>query len=400
MKIAFCKIILLNVFLATAILVQAQPIAIRPVGETLSGASDIKAYLPLLKNKKVGVVANQSSLIGSTHLVDSLIALDISVLKVFTPEHGFRGDADAGAHIVSGKDSQTGLELISLYGNHKKPTAEDLNQIDIVLFDLQDVGVRFYTYISTLTYVMEACAAYEIPVIVLDRPNPNGFYIDGPILDKQHSSFVGLHPVPIVYGMTIGEYALMVNGEKWMQNQLKCDLTVIPLRNYDRNAIDELAIKPSPNLPNYQSIFLYPSLCLFEGTAVSIGRGTDFPFQVYGHPDFPESNFSFVPESRPGATNPKHLGKSCNGFDLRILANKPDKKLAKLNLSWILEAYQNIEESDFFNAYFEKLAGSSTLRQQIIKGESEENIRASWESELEQFRKIRSKYLIYPDFNY
>jgi uncharacterized protein YbbC (DUF1343 family) len=399
MKLANHKIILLGVFFVITIFVQAQPIAIKPVGETLSGATDVSAYLPLLKNKKVGVVANQSSLIGSTHLVDSLIALDINILKVFTPEHGFRGDADAGAHIVSGKDSRTGLELISLYGNHKKPTAEDLNQVEVVLFDLQDVGVRFYTYISTLSYVMEACAAYEIPVIVLDRPNPNGFYIDGPILDKQHSSFVGLHPVPIVYGMTIGEYALMVNGEKWMQNQLECDLTVVPLRNYDRSAIDELAIKPSPNLPNYQSIFLYPSLCLFEGTAVSIGRGTDFPFQVYGHPDFPESGFSFIPESRPGATNPKHLGKSCNGYDLRNLANKPDKKLAKLNLSWILEAYQDIEESDFFNAYFEKLAGSSTLRQQIIEGETEENIRASWQSGLEQFRKIRSKYLIYPDFN-
>ena len=399
MKLANHKIILLGVFFVITIFVQAQPIAIKSVGETLSGATDVSAYLPLLKNKKVVVVANQSSLIGSTHLVDSLIALDINILKVFTPEHGFRGDADAGAHIVSGKDSRTGLELISLYGNHKKPTAEDLNQVEVVLFDLQDVGVRFYTYISTLTYVMEACAAYEIPVIVLDRPNPNGFYIDGPILDKQHSSFVGLHPVPIVYGMTIGEYALMVNGEKWMQNQMECDLTVVPLRNYDRSAIDELAIKPSPNLPNYQSIFLYPSLCLFEGTAVSIGRGTDFPFQVYGHPDFPESGFSFIPESRPGATNPKHLGKSCNGYDLRNLANKPDKKLARVNLSWILEAYQDIEESDFFNAYFEKLAGNSNLRQQIIEGETEENIRASWQSRLEQFRKIRSKYLIYPDFN-
>lgn len=399
MKLANHKIILLGVFFVITIFVQAQPIAIKPVGETLSGATDVSAYLPLLKNKKVVVVANQSSLIGSTHLVDSLIALDINILKVFTPEHGFRGDADAGAHIVSGKDSRTGLELISLYGNHKKPTAEDLNQVEVVLFDLQDVGVRFYTYISTLSYVMEACAAYEIPMIVLDRPNPNGFYIDGPILDKQHSSFVGLHPVPIVYGMTIGEYALMVNGEKWMQNQLECDLTVVPLRNYDRSAIDELAIKPSPNLPNYQSIFLYPSLCLFEGTAVSIGRGTDFPFQVYGHPDFPESGFTFIPESRPGATNPKHLGKSCNGYDLRNLANKPDKKLARVNLSWVLEAYQDIEESDFFNAYFEKLAGNSNLRQQIIEGETEENIRASWQSRLEQFRKIRSKYLIYPDFN-
>jgi uncharacterized protein YbbC (DUF1343 family) len=398
MKIALYKIILINIFFATAIFVQAQPIAIKPVGETLPGASDIDAYIPLLKNKKVGVVANQSSQIGSKHLVDSLISLNVNIIKVFTPEHGFRADADAGAHIESEQDSRTGLELVSLYGNHKKPTEKDLNQIDIVLFDLQDVGVRFYTYISTLTYVMEACAAYEIPVIVLDRPNPNGFYIDGPILDKQHSSFVGLHPVPIVYGMTIGEYALMVNGEKWMQNQLKCDLTVIPLRNYDRNSIDKLAIKPSPNLPNYQSIFLYPSLCLFEGTSVSIGRGTDFPFQVYGHPEFPESGFSFVPERQHGATNPKHLGKTCNGFDLRTLANKPDKKLAKLNLKWILEAYQNLNEVDFFNAYFEKLAGSSTLRQQIIEGESEETIRAGWESGLEQFRKIRSKYLIYPDF--
>ncbi len=400
MKPQFCKIFLLNFFFALSTILQAQQIEIKAAGKTLPGASSMEDYILLLKNKRVGVVGNQSSLVGSTHLVDSLLNLDIKIVKVFTPEHGFRGDADAGTHIASGKDGITGLELISLYGNHKKPAKADLFNVDIILFDLQDVGVRFYTYISTLTYVMEACAENEIPLIVLDRPNPNGFYIDGPVLRKQHSSFVGLHPVPIVYGMTIGEYAMMVNGEKWMQNHLECDLTVIPLRDYDRNAIDILAIKPSPNLPNYQSIFLYPSLCLFEGTAVSIGRGTDFPFQVYGHSDFPESNFSFIPESRPGASNPKHLGRSCNGYDLRKLANEPDKQLAKLNLSWILEAYQNLENADFFNAYFEKLVGNSKLRQQIIKGESEENIRASWQPELEQFRKIRSKYLIYPDFNY
>ena len=377
---------------------QENPIAIKQVGLTKSGAENTTLYLSDLKDKRVGIVANQTSLIGQNHLVDSLLSHLISIKVIFTPEHGFRGEADAGAHITSGKDNKTGIAIISLYGNHKKPTEKDLKDVDIVVFDLQDVGVRFYTYISTLTYVMEACAEQNIPVIVLDRPNPNGCYIDGPILEKEFQSFVGLHPVPIVYGMTIGEYALMVNGEGWLGNQLKCNLTIIPLTNYDRNAIDLLAVKPSPNLPNYKSVFLYPSLCLFEGTTVSIGRGTAFPFQVYGHPDIPETEFSFTPESRPGATSPKHNNMVCNGFDLRSLAHIPDKSNAKINLDWIIQAHQMLTHPGFFNAYFEKLAGTKALRLQIENGASEKEIRESWQSGLKDFKKIRAKYLIYPDF--
>ncbi|MGE4541035.1 MAG: exo-beta-N-acetylmuramidase NamZ domain-containing protein [Bacteroidales bacterium] len=378
--------------------IHAQKIIVKDAGQTLPGASQTEAYLSLIQNKTIGVVANQTSLISKTHLVDSLLNLGIKIQCIFTPEHGFRGEADAGAHIIGGKDSQTGIDIVSLYGSHKKPTIEDLRGIDIMLFDLQDVGVRFYTYISTLTYVMEACAEQNIPVIVLDRPNPNGFYIDGPVLEKEYQSFVGLHTVPVVYGMTIGEYARMVNGEKWLTNQLNCDLTVIPLSHYDRNAIDKLAVRPSPNLPNYQAIFLYPSLCLFEGTSVSIGRGTDFPFQVYGHPNLPETTFSFIPESRAGASAPKHHDTKCNGFDLRTLADQPEMKYGKLNLQWLMQAYQSLKQDKFFNSYFEKLAGTSELRRQIEGGKSEEEIRNSWQNGIEQFKKTRAKYLLYPDF--
>ncbi|MDD4374490.1 MAG: DUF1343 domain-containing protein [Bacteroidales bacterium] len=398
MKAAIFKILLFFLCFPFSSSLTAQKIIVKEVGQTLSGASQTEAYLSLIQNKTVGIVANQTSLIGTTHLVDSLLNLGIKIQCIFTPEHGFRGEADAGAHIIGGKDSQTGLDIISLYGSHKKPTKADLKGIDIMLFDLQDVGVRFYTYISTLSYVMESCTEQNIPVIVLDRPNPNGFYIDGPILEKEHQSFVGLHAVPVVYGMTIGEYARMVNGEKWLTDQLNCKLTVIPLSHYDRRAIDKLPVKPSPNLPNYQAIFLYPSLCLFEGTDMSIGRGTDFPFQVYGHPNLPETTFSFIPESRAGASAPKHHDTKCNGFDLRTLADQPVMKYAKLNLQWLMQAYQSLRQDKFFNSYFEKLAGTSELRRQIEGGESEESIRKSWQTGIEQFKKIRAKYLIYPDF--
>lgn len=377
---------------------QSKTLQLKEAGETQGAAARIDAYKPYLIGKKVGVVANQSSLVYDVHLVDTLLAYGIETVKIFTPEHGFRGIADAGALIENSTDTKTGIPIVSLYGNNKKPTKENLKGIDILLFDLQDVGVRFYTYISTLTYIMEACAEQNIPVIVLDRPNPNGYYIDGPILEPQHRSFVGLHPVPIVYGLTIGEYGLMVNGENWLTNKLKCALTVIPMLDYDRYTIDKLPINPSPNLPNYESIYLYPSLCLFEGTVLSVGRGTDFPFQVFGHPDLNSYDFSFVPQQKQGASKPKLEGKECYGMDLRTYArNFQNNTPYELQLDWLLNAYQTMKGSSFFINYFEKLVGTSTLRQQIESGATAEQIRESWQEGLVAYKKIRIKYLLYPD---
>ena len=377
-----------------------QKLVLKEPATTISAAQRIPFYLEKLKGKNIALVANQSSVIGKTHLVDTLISSNINILKIFTPEHGFRGDQDAGALIDDSKDQKTALPIISLYGNHKMPTAEDLQNIDLVLFDLQDVGVRFYTYISTLSYVMEACAREGIPVVVLDRPNPNGFYVDGPVLESGYTSFVGLHKVPVVYGLTIGEYALMVNGEKWLADGLNCELEVIKMENYDRFSIDQLAVKPSPNLPNYQAVFLYPSLCLFEGTAISIGRGTEFPFQVFGHPALSNFSFAFTPQKAAGASKPKLEGELCYGKDLRSFAETfNEQQPYRLNLEWIIEAYKNFpEKNKFFNNYFDKLAGNSTLRMQIEAGLSAEQIRASWKGELDKYKKIRVKYLLYPDF--
>ena len=377
-----------------------QKISLKEPGATISAAQRIPFYINKLKGKNIALVANQSSIIGNTHLVDTLLSSKINVSRIFTPEHGFRGDQDAGALIDDSKDLKTGLRIISLYGNHKMPTKEDLENVDLVLFDLQDVGVRFYTYISTLTYVMEACAREGIRVIVLDRPNPNGFYVDGPVLESGFNSFVGLHKVPVVYGLTIGEYAMMVNGEKWLADGLSCELEVIKMDNYDRFAIDQLAVKPSPNLPNYQSVFLYPSLCFFEGTSISIGRGTTFPFQVFGHPALSDFPFTFTPKKAAGASKPKLEGKLCFGKDLRPSAETLNEhEPNRLNLEWIIEAYLNFPEKDkFFNNYFDKLAGNSTLRKQIEDGLSAEQIRASWKTELDKYKKIRIKYLLYPDF--
>lgn len=377
-----------------------QKLILKAPGTTISAAQRVPAYLHKLNGKNIALVANQSSLIGNTHLVDTLISSNINLVKIFTPEHGFRGDQDAGALINDSKDAKTGLPIISLYGNHKMPTKEDLENVDLVLFDLQDVGVRFYTYISTLSYVMEACAREEIPVIVLDRPNPNGFYVDGPVLENGFTSFVGLHHVPIVYGLTIGEYALMVNGENWLGDGLSCDLEVVKMDNYDRFAIDRLAVKPSPNLPNYQAIFLYPSLCLFEGTSISIGRGTAFPFQVFGHPALVDFPFTFTPEKSFGASKPKLESELCFGKDLRPFAESFNEHQSyHINLEWIIEAYRNFPEKDkFFNNYFDKLAGNATLRKQIESGLNSEQIRASWQADLDKYKKIRMKYLLYPDF--
>jgi len=359
-------------------------------------AANVDAYISLLKEKKVGIVAHQASVISSAkntiHLVDLLRKKNISIQKVFAPEHGFRGTADAGEKIENQIDSKTQLPIISLYGKNRKPSKEQLKGIEIMVFDLQDVGVRFYTYLSTLHNVMEACAENNIPLIVLDRPNPNTHYIDGPVLNIEHKSFVGMHPVPIVYGMTIGEYAQMINGEKWLANSIKCDLTIIPLKNYTHQTTYELTIRPSPNLPNKQSIALYPSLCLLEPTRVSIGRGTDLQFQVYGHPGFPKTDFSYVPKSNFGSKNPKHKGQICYGENLTTI-NPP----SKIELKWLMNAYSDFPEKDsFFLKGFERISGVSNLKKQLIGGASEKTIRNSWTDGLNKFKKTRIKYLLYP----
>ena len=325
------------------------------------------------------------------HLVDSLISLKIDIKKIFSPEHGFRGEADAGEKINNNIDTKTGIEIISLYGKNKKPTNKQLNGIDILIFDIQDVGARFYTYISTLHFVMEAAAENNIKLIVLDRPNPNGHYVDGPIRELDLKSFIGMHPIPIVHGMTIGEYSLMINNEGWLANKIKCDLKVIKMQNYNRNLIYNLPIKPSPNLPNQKSINLYPSLCLFEGTNVSIGRGTNLQFQIIGNPNWENYTFTFTPESMSGAKNPKHINSKCYGIDLR---NNP--RLSSINLKWIIEAYKNSEDKiSFFGKSFDKLAGTYDLKKQIIKGENEIQIKKSWKNGIEKFNKIRAEYLLY-----
>ncbi|MCF8367349.1 MAG: DUF1343 domain-containing protein [Bacteroidales bacterium] len=366
----------------------------------VTGAEQTEKYFPLLKDKNVAVVANHTSLIKGSHLVDSLLHSNIKVVKVFSPEHGFRGKADAGQKVEDKIDLVSGLPIISLYGDHKKPQTEDLKNVDIVLFDIQDVGARFYTYISTMTYVMEACAENNIQVLVLDRPNPNGFYVDGPVLEPEFKSFVGMHQVPVVHGMTIGEYAQMVNGERWMADSIQCGLTVITVENYKHSDFYELPLRPSPNLPNKYAVYLYPSLCLFEGTDVSVGRGTEYPFQVIGHPDFLLGSYIFTPRSIPGiASHPKHEGVYCNGQNLIGYAKEMKSNPAQLNLSWLLGYYDFLKDkTDFFNTYFEKLAGNAELRQQIISGLNEEQIRESWQPKLENFKKIRKKYLLYPDF--
>jgi len=357
-----------------------------------TGANNYEKYLPLLKDKKVGIVTNQTGILtNKTHVVDFLLEKKIAVQTIFAPEHGFRGTADAGEHIVDGKDPKTGLPIISLYGDNKKPKPDQLSGLDVMIFDLQDVGARFYTYISSLHYVMEACAENNIPLIVLDRPNPNGSIVDGPLLEKEFTSFVGMHPIPLLHGMTIGEYAQMVNGEKWLKDGAQCQLTVIPCLDYKRTMSYSLLVKPSPNLPNDQSINLYASLCLFEGTNVSMGRGTEKQFQIYGSPYLTKTNFSFTPKPNFGAKDPLYNGKECFGEDLTAYP-----KLKQLELKWLIKAYQNTsDKTKFFNGFFIKLAGTKKLQQQIESGVSETEIRKTWQKDLEAFKKMRSKYLIY-----
>jgi uncharacterized protein YbbC (DUF1343 family) len=364
----------------------------------IPGAERLPQYYDLIKNKKVGFVVNQTSQVKGVHIVDSLLKAGIDIRMVFAPEHGFRGDADAGENIKDDKDSKTGIPIISLYGNKKKPTAKELENLDIVVFDIQDVGVRFYTYISTLHYVMEACAENGKPLMVLDRPNPNAHYIDGPVLRKEFSSFIGLHPVPVVYGMTIGEYAKMINGEKWLNNGAQCELTVIENKNYTHDSFYELPVRPSPNLPNTRSILLYPSLCFFEGTDVSVGRGTETQFQVFGHPSV-NSSYYFTPIPNYGAKSPLHQGKKCYGTDLtgKTIQELLDEK--KLNVSYLIEMYNKINNTGkpFFleNLFFDKLAGTDSFRKMLIENTSEKEIRASWKNELDNFKKVRKKYLLY-----
>jgi len=369
-------------------------------GGIVVGAERTDIYYPILKGKQVAVVANHTSLLHGAHLVDSLVGAGMKIAKIFSPEHGFRGKADAGQLIDDKIDLVTGMPIISLYGNHKKPTKEDLLGIDLVIFDIQDVGARFYTYISTLTYVMEACAENDISVVVLDRPNPNGFYVDGPVLEPEHKSFVGMHEVPIVHGMTVGEYAQMINEEQWLLDSVKCDLTIVPVKNYSHTDLYELPEKPSPNLPNKYAVYLYPSICLFEGTVVSVGRGTDYPFQIIGHPEFLLGSYIFVPRSIPGvATRPKHEGVYCNGQNLIGYAREIENNPAQLNLAWLVTYYDELKDkSDFFTDYFTLLAGTEKLQKQVEQGWTEEQIRESWQPALDEFKEIRKTYLLYPDF--
>lgn len=357
-----------------------------------TAAENHRAYLPLLANKKVGIVTNPTGIAeNKKHLVDFLLEKEINLQKIYAPEHGFRGIADAGEMIKDGKDSKTNLPIISLYGSNKKPKPEQLADIDVMLFDIQDVGARFYTYISTLHYVMEACAENNIELIVLDRPNPNGTIVDGPVLEMEHKSFVGMHPIPVLHGMTIGEYAKMINGEKWLTDGIQCKLIVIPCTSYKREMIYSLPVKPSPNLPNDQAINLYASLCFFEGTNVSVGRGTEKQFQIYGSPFLSNFNFSFRPISNFGAKEPMHKDVLCIGEDLTKI-----EKVKCLELKWLLRAYADTaDKTVFFNDFFTKLAGTKKLQEQIINGVSEEKIRESWKAGLITFKEMRKKYLIY-----
>lgn len=368
--------------------------------EILPGARLMSNYLPIIQNKQVAVVANHTTLVGKKHLVDTLLTVGVSIKKIFCPEHGFRGNFEAGEQIGNYTDKTTGLPVISLYGESKKPKPTDLSDIDVVIFDLQDVGVRFYTYISTMHYVMEACAENDKPLIILDRPNPNGFYIDGPVLDTAFRSFVGMHPVPLVHGMTIGEFALMINGEGWLKGKIKCELTVIPCKGYTHSMTMALPVRPSPNLPNHLSVLLYPSLGLFEGTVVSVGRGTDYPFQVFGFPNFPDKAFRYIPVEKRGASlNPPYKGKPVYGIDLRDYSVNYFLDRREIILDWLIYSYSNYPEKEkFFNNFFNLLAGTNKLRQQIESGLSPSEIRASWQPALEQYKQIRKKYLLYPDF--
>lgn len=413
MKICF-KILVLVAIAANCLNCGAQPAATGPRPEPEAGAEPVDeapaaaprpaaenlgGYLPILLDKRVGLVVNQTSRVGAAHLVDTLLASGVDVVRLFAPEHGFRGGADAGAVIQDGTDTRTGLRIVSLYGRNKKPTADQLRGLDLLVFDIQDVGARFYTYISTLHYVMESAARYGVPVLVLDRPNPNGWRTDGPLRQPGYASFVGLDPIPVLHGMTVGELAHMINGEGWLGEGLFCKLGVVPCTAYNRASSYELPVAPSPNLPNQRSVYLYPGLCFFEGTAVSIGRGTEAPFQQYGHPQLPETGYGFTPRPGPGASNPKLNGTYCHGFDLRNLPLAELRARPGLDLDALLYAYRALNERgvDFFTRpdFFDLLAGTDQLRRDILAGKPAAEIRAGWAEELAAFRELRRPYLLY-----
>jgi uncharacterized protein YbbC (DUF1343 family) len=369
--------------------------------DCISGAARMDQYLPLLKGKKVALLINQTARVGEKLLVDTLLSRKVNVVKIFVPEHGLRGAADAGAHVSNDKDAATGLPVISLYGKNKKPSKEQLKDVDVVVYDLQDVGVRFYTYISSLEYLMEACAENDKELIVLDRPNPNGFYVDGPVLEESNRSFVGMQEIPVVYGMTVGEYAKMLVGEKWIDDAKDVNLKVIPCAAYDHSKKYQLPVSPSPNLKNMAAIYLYPSLCFFEGTVVSVGRGTEKPFQQWGHPAFKSnSDYFFTPKAMTGASKPMYEGQKCYG---QFITDDPQVALRDikdgLNLDWLIKAYQWYpEKGKFFNNFFKTLAGTDKLQKMIEKGMSAAAIKASWQKDIDAFKEIRKKYLLYPDF--
>jgi len=403
MKLRFLYLIL---FLITGSMLHAQ---------VITGAERTQVYIPMLKGKKVAVFANQTSVVKGTHLVDTLIKSGINVVKIFGPEHGFRGTADAGEKVNNGKDKKTGLPVISLYGDHKKPTPADLKDIDVLIFDIQDVGVRFYTFISSLEYCIEACLENHKMMLILDRPNPNGFYVDGPVLEKKFKSFVGMQPVPVVYGMTVGEYALMITGENWLSekanrnnaynitteqsNDTPFHIQIIKCKNYDHNTKYVLPVNPSPNLKEMQSIYLYPSTCFFEGTVLSEGRGTDKPFQIFGHPALPKNLYAFTPKPNAGAKSSKCFYQKCYGWnESGTTAAVLEKVDNKIQLKYLLNAYKLFPGKDSFflkNNFFNKLAGNDVLMQQIKAGKTEKEIRASWEPALGEFKKVRKKYLLY-----
>lgn len=367
----------------------------------LVGADQTWLYLPKLYGKNVGLIVNHTSRIGSTHLVDSLLGAGIKVKKIFAPEHGFRGKADAGEKVKNGRDADTGIPIISLYGKQERPYKSDMNKLEVVVFDIQDVGARFYTYTLTMRHMMKVCARYGIPMIILDRPNPNGHFIDGPVLDPKFRSIVGKDPIPVVHGLTPGEYAKMINGEGWLGNGLKCDLAVITCENYDHKTPYDLPVKPSPNLPNMRSIYLYPSLCFLEGTDFNAGRGTDKQFQVYGHPSFTSGSYSYIPVPKPGAKYPKHEKMVCYGHDLSKTNTDSLWQSRALNIDYLIDTYNSFpKKREFFlaNRFFDLLAGTNQLRYQIRDGKSAEAIRASWQEGLEHYQTIRKQYLLYPDF--
>lgn len=379
------------------------------VEKIIPAAERTDLYLPLLEGKTVGIFANHTTIAGDRHLVDLLKEKGVEIKAIFAPEHGFRGTADAGEKFGNSIDAETGIPIISLYGPKRKPSAEDLKDIDILLFDIQDVGTRFYTYISSLEDFMETALEFDKPLVVLDRPNPNGFYIDGPVLDRKFTSFVGMQPIPVVYGMTIGEYANMLVGEKWLDSSLHHKLNptakesgihIIPCENYNHKSKYELPVKPSPNLPDIVSIYLYPSTCFFEGTVLSEGRGTPGPFKIFGHPDLPDSLYSFTPVSVDGAKNPKLKDQLCYGWNLDGEIDEVLKEVDnKVQIKYLIEAYRLFPEKEkFFNNFFDKLAGTDVLKQQIINGVPESEIRKSWEADIAAFKNIRVKYLMYEDF--